>query len=238
MIPEFLDRPGVLGIGEIGLNKNTRNEATVFLEHLELATQTDEQILIHTPHLEDKYQGTRMILDMLCDNSRINRERVLVDHVEEHTVRHVLDEGFWAGMTLYPVSKCTPGRAADIVEMYGPERLLVNSAGDWGPSKPTAVSDFILEMRRRGHAESLIRRVVYENPLTFFGQSRNFVFNPPDVAFFPDLAGGFSSIFPSEVAIVSSWNSASPISSGRPQSSKAAPVSEAKLRGRSGLTCC
>ena len=55
----------MLGIGEIGLNKNTRNEATVFLEHLDLAMQTDEQILIHTPHLEDKYQGTRMILDML-----------------------------------------------------------------------------------------------------------------------------------------------------------------------------
>ena len=108
MIPEFLDRPGVLGIGEIGLNKNTRNEATVFLEHLDLAVRTDEQILIHTPHLEDKYQGTRMILDMLCDDERIHRERVLVDHVEEHTVRLVLDEGFWAGMTLYPVSKCTP----------------------------------------------------------------------------------------------------------------------------------
>jgi predicted metal-dependent TIM-barrel fold hydrolase len=182
MIPEHLDRPGVLGIGEIGLNKNTRNEATVFLEHLDLATKTDEQILIHTPHLEDKYQGTRMILDMLCDDSRIRRERVLVDHVEEHTVRLVLEEGFWAGMTLYPVSKCTPGRAADMVEIYGPERMLVNSAGDWGPSKPTAVPDFILEMRRRGHPESLIRRVVYENPLAFFSQSRNFVFNPPDVA--------------------------------------------------------
>ncbi|MEX2112949.1 MAG: metal-dependent hydrolase, partial [Pirellulales bacterium] len=64
MIPEFLDRPGVLGIGEIGLNKNTRNEATIFLEHLDLAAKTDEQILIHTPHLEDKYPGTRMILDM------------------------------------------------------------------------------------------------------------------------------------------------------------------------------
>jgi predicted metal-dependent TIM-barrel fold hydrolase len=171
-----------LGIGEIGLNKNTRNEAIVFQEHLDLAMQTDEQILIHTPHLQDKFQGTRMILDMLCDDRRIQRERVLVDHVEEHTARHVLEEGFWAGMTLYPVSKCTPARAADIVELYGPERLLVNSAGDWGPSKPTAVPDFILEMRRRGHAESLIRRIVYENPLTFFGQSRNFVFNPPDVA--------------------------------------------------------
>jgi predicted metal-dependent TIM-barrel fold hydrolase len=182
MIPEFLNRPGVLGIGEIGLNKNTRNEAIVFQEHVELAVQTDEQILIHTPHLEDKYQGTRMILDMLTDDRRVTRDRVLVDHVEEHTVCLVLDEGFWAGMTLYPVSKCTPARAADIVEIYGPERLLVNSAGDWGPSKPTAVPDFILEMRRRGHPESLIRRLVYDNPLTFFSQSRNFIFTPPDVA--------------------------------------------------------
>ena len=86
----------------------------------------------------------------------------------------MLDRGFWAGMTLYPVSKCTPERAVDMVEMYGPERLLVNSAGDWGPSKPTAVPDFILAMRLRGHPESLIRRVVYENPLKFFGQSRRF----------------------------------------------------------------
>ncbi len=169
----------MLGIGEIGLNKNTRNEATIFLEHLDLAMRTDEQILIHTPHLEDKYQGTRMILDMLTDDSRINRSRVLVDHVEEHTIGPVLEAGFWAGMTLYPVSKCTPARAADMVEIYGPERLLVNSAGDWGPSKPTAVPDFILEMRRRGHSELAIRRVVYENPIDFFSQSRGFVFDPP-----------------------------------------------------------
>ncbi len=51
-----------------------------------------------------------------------------------------------------------------MVEIYGPERLLVNSAGDWGPSKPTAVPDFILAMRKRGHEEPLIRRMVYENP--------------------------------------------------------------------------
>lgn len=182
MIPEFLDSPSVLGIGEIGLNKNTKNEATIFVEHLELAIQYNQQILIHTPHLADKYQGTRMILDMLCDDSRIERSRVLVDHVEEHTIRHVLDEGFWAGMTLYPVSKCTPQRACDMVEMYGPERLLVNSAGDWGPSKPTAVPDFMFEMRRRGHAESLIRKIVYDNPVQFFSQSQGFNFKAPDAS--------------------------------------------------------
>ena len=180
MIPEFLDKPNVLGIGEIGLNKNTRNESIIFLEHLDLAAEYDQQILIHTPHLEDKYQGTRMILDMLIGDSRIDRSRVLVDHVEEHTVQHVLDAGFWAGMTLYPVTKCTPQRAADIIEMYGPDRLLANSAGDWGPSKPTAIPDLIFEMRRRGHSESLIRKVVYENPLEFFSQSQGFNFIPPE----------------------------------------------------------
>jgi uncharacterized protein len=182
LIPEFLDLPGVLGIGEIGLNKNTRNEAIIFSEQVELADRLRQQILIHTPHLDDKYKGTRMILDMLADFSGLDRRCVLVDHVEEHTIRTVLEQGYWAGMTLYPVSKCTPERAVDMVEIYGPERLLVNSAGDWGPSKPTAVPDFILAMRRRGHPESLIRQVVFENPVKFFSQSRNFKFTPPEPA--------------------------------------------------------
>lgn len=180
MIPEFLDAPGVLGIGEIGLNKNTPNEAIIFLEHVELADRYDQPILIHTPHLEDKHQGTRMILDMLASFSGLDRGRVLVDHVEEHTIRHVLDQGYWAGMTLYPTSKCTPDRAVDMIEMYGPERVLVNSAGDWGPSKPTAVPDFIMAMRRRGYKDGLIRKIVYDNPLEFFSRSRNFQFTPPE----------------------------------------------------------
>src|SRR5579872_7225239 len=157
LIPEYLDKPNVLGIGEIGLNKNTR---------------TEELILIHTPHLEDKYKGTRMILDMLKGDRRVNPERVCVDHVEEHTVRHALDNGFWCAMTLYPTTKCTPQRAADILEMVGSERIMANSAGDWGKSNPLAVPELIQEMKRRGHPESTIRKVVYENPLTFFRQCK------------------------------------------------------------------
>ena len=178
MIPEFLDRPGVLGIGEIGLNKNTRNEATVFLEHLDLAARTQELILVHTPHLADKYQGTRMILDMLRDDGRIGPERVCIDHVEEHTIRPALHAGHWVGMTLYPITKCTPARAADMIEVYGAERIMVNSAGDWGHSDPLAVPELIFEMRRRGHDEALIHKVVYENPLSFFSQCARFEYTP------------------------------------------------------------
>jgi hypothetical protein len=171
IIPEFLHQPNVLGIGEIGLNKNTPNECTIFQEHVELAMKTNELILVHTPHLEDKYQGTRMILDMLKGDRRVKPERVLIDHIEEHTAKVALDAGHWCGMTLYPTTKCTPQRAADIVEKFGPERMMVNSAGDWGPSNPLAVPEFMLEMRRRGHDEKVIRRVVYDNPLSFFRQA-------------------------------------------------------------------
>ena len=171
LIPEYLHRPNVLGIGEIGLNKNTANEATIFQEHVDLAMKTNELILIHTPHLEDKYKGTRMIIDMLQNDKRVDTGRVLVDHVEEHTVRLALDNGFWCGMTLYPTTKCTPARACDILEMYGTERIMANSAGDWGKSDPLAVPEMILEMRRRNHPEEVIRKVVYENPLGFFRQS-------------------------------------------------------------------
>jgi uncharacterized protein len=178
MIPEFLDHSSVLGIGEIGLNKNTKNEATVFLEHVELAAKLRELILVHTPHLADKYQGTRMILDMLRGDRRVVPERVCIDHVEEHTIRPALEAGHWVGMTLYPTTKCTPARAADMVELYGTERIMVNSAGDWGHSDPLAVPEFIFEMRSRGHDEATIRKVVHDNPLAFFAQCPRFSYTP------------------------------------------------------------
>lgn len=183
IIPEFLDRPNVLGIGEIGLNKNTMNESTIFQEHMELAIKFNQLILIHTPHLQDKYKGTHMIVDMLRADSRIQPHRVLVDHVEEHTVRLAKEHGFWCAMTLYPTTKCTPARAADIIERYGDDRIMVNSAGDWGPSNPLAVPDFIQEMRKRGHSDTKIKKVVYDNPIQFFSQSKNFTFKGPQISF-------------------------------------------------------
>src|SRR6476646_10978827 len=185
LIPEFLDRPNVLGIGEIGLNNNTHNEATIFQEHVDLAMKTNELMLIHTPHLEDKYKGTRMIIDMLKGDRRVHPDRVLIDHVEEHTVRLALENGFWCGMTLYPTTKCTPARAVDIIEMVGTDRIMANSAGDWGKSDPLAVPELILEMRRRGHREADIKKVVYDNPLAFWRQANNWKEWPPE----PSLNG-------------------------------------------------
>ena len=174
LIPKFIDRPNVLGIGEIGLNKNSRNELKVLEMHIEVAARHDQLVLVHTPHLEDKLKGTKLIIDALRSDKRIKPERVIIDHVEEHTIQLVLEAGFWAGMTLYPESKCTPARAIDMVEVYGNERIWMNSACDWGVSVPLAVPRTALEMKRRGHTSDLVDKVVYQNPLNFLSQTPKF----------------------------------------------------------------
>ncbi|MBU6400265.1 MAG: TatD family hydrolase [Verrucomicrobia bacterium] len=174
VIPQFLARPGVLGIGEIGLNKNSKNELAVLERHIDLAAAHDQMILVHTPHLEDKLKGTRLIIDALKSDRRVRPERVIIDHVEEHTVELVLQAGFWAGMTLYPESKCTPARAIDLLERYGTERIWMNSACDWGVSVPLAVPRTALEMRKRGHTVEAIDKVIYQNPLEFLSQCPKF----------------------------------------------------------------
>jgi predicted metal-dependent TIM-barrel fold hydrolase len=173
-LPALLEGPTVLGVGEIGLNRVTRNEIATYTEQVALAAAYRELVLIHTPHLEDKYKGTRVTIDVLLQQSDLPSGRVLVDHAEEHTIEMILDHGFWAGLTLYPQTKVSPQRAVDMLEKYGPDRILVAGACDWGPSEPVAVPKFVMEMRRRKHSEAFIQRVVLENPIRFLRQSPKF----------------------------------------------------------------
>ncbi len=175
IIPEYLPRPTVLGLGEIGLNKNSRNEIKVLERQLTMAAERGELVLIHTPHLEDKLKGTRIIMDMILSDSRIKPYRVLIDHAEEHTIAEIKERGFWFGLTLYPHSKGSPERAIDAVEIYGPERLCINSSADWSVSDPLATLKCANEMRRRGLPEELVNRVFYENPKTFLSQCPKFI---------------------------------------------------------------
>ncbi|MCX6360422.1 MAG: TatD family hydrolase [Armatimonadetes bacterium] len=176
-IPKYLDHANVLGIGEIGLNRVTRNEIETFKDHVALALEHNQMILIHTPHLEDKHKGTRAIIQALQSFPNMDPARVSIDHAEEHTIEMILDNGFWTGLTLYPQTKVSVARAVDIIEMHGADRVYVDSACDWGHSVPAAVPRFVMEMRRRGHADSLARQIVWDNPIAFLGQCPKF--EPP-----------------------------------------------------------
>lgn len=177
-VPEFLTKPTVLGIGEIGLNRNTRNEMIIFEEQVELALKHAQLIWIHTPHLKDKYKGTKMMVDYLTGHGKINPEHVTFDHCEEHTLGMVRDAGFWASMTIYPTTKNSPGRVVDSIEAYGLEKMMVDASGDWGPSDPGTLHDAIFEMKRRGHSEAHVETLFYNNPCFFLGQCQKFMPKP------------------------------------------------------------
>ena len=177
-IPEFLQKPTVLGIGEIGLNLNSRNEMTIFAEQVELALKHNQLIWIHTPHLNDKLRGTLMMLDYLVGHGAVDPERVTFDHCEEHTLGPVREAGFWSAMTVYPITKNSPARVVDALERYGLERMIVDASGDWGPSDPATLHDTIFEMRKRGHRDEDVETVFYNNPCYFLGQSEKFDHQP------------------------------------------------------------
>ena len=176
-MPEFFKNDLVLGVGETGLHKSTPNECDALQAHVEIAMEHKQLVLIHTPHLSDKAHGTKKVLEILAGMD-IDRSRVWIDHVEEQTIDSVLDAGYWAGMTLYPITKCSPKRAVDILEKYGSERLLVNSSADWGPSDPFTLQECILEFRRRGHTEQEAIDIFHNNPCRFMGQNPKFDIAP------------------------------------------------------------
>jgi hypothetical protein len=169
LLPLYICKEGVVGVGEIGYDDQTPAEDKYFRRQLELALEADLPVQIHTPH-RDKKRGTSRSMDV-CEEHGLDPGAVIVDHNNEETVREVLDRGFWAAFTIYPFSKMGNERMVEVVRQYGSERIFINSAADWGISDPLAVPKTAALMRERGIPESQIVDVCYNNALEAFAQS-------------------------------------------------------------------
>jgi predicted metal-dependent TIM-barrel fold hydrolase len=169
LLPRFLDKDGVVAVGEIGFDDQTDEEESVFARHIELAAEFGLPILVHTPH-RDKKRGTARSLELVA-RLGFPEERVLIDHNNEETLPLVLQTKCWAGHTIYPKTKMDEERMATLVSKYGPERLIINSAADWGISDPLKVPKTIAVMRAHGIPDDVIQRIVWDHPVAFFAQS-------------------------------------------------------------------
>lgn len=169
LLPFYLCKEGVVGLGEIGFDEMSALEERFFLEQLILARKLGLVVQIHTPH-RDKKRGTLRSLDLVRE-AGLDPARVLVDHNNEETVRATLDAGCWAGHTIYPRTKMDSDRMEKIVREVGHQRVIVNSSADWGLSDPLSVVKTADLMRQRGHAEPDIERIFWLNPVEFFAQS-------------------------------------------------------------------
>lgn len=169
LLPLYIMKEGVVGIGEIGYDDQTPFEDKYFRLQVELALEADLPIQIHTPH-RDKRKGTSRTMDVL-EEMGVAPNMAIIDHNNEETVKEVLDRGFWAAFTIYPFTKMGNERMVEVVKQYGPERIIVDSSADWGVSDPLSVPKTAQLMLEKGVPEEHVKMVTYSNALAAFEQS-------------------------------------------------------------------
>ncbi len=169
LLPRFLAKEGVVAVGEIGYDDQTKAEERYFSQQIELAKEVGIPIMIHTPH-RDKKAGTIRSMD-LCKDHGMDPNWVVVDHNNEETVKDVLDRGYWAAFSIYPHTKMGNERMVEIVKQYGDDRIIVDSSADWGISDPLAVPKTAALMLDRGLSEETVRKVCYRNALEAYSKS-------------------------------------------------------------------
>ncbi|WP_139977238.1 TatD family hydrolase [Nocardioides litoris] len=169
VLPRYLAKDGVVAVGEIGFDSMTEAETDAFRRQLELAVEFELPAMVHTPH-RDKEGGTRLTLD-LVEASGIAPGMVVVDHLNELTVGPVDEAGCWMGFSIYPDTKMDPHRMVAILQQRGLDRVLVNSAADWGRSDPLLTLRTGEAMLAAGFSDDDVDRVLWRNPVEFYGQS-------------------------------------------------------------------
>ena len=169
ILPRFALKDGVVAIGEIGYDEQTALEDKYFRQQIDLAIELTLPVMIHTPH-RDKKRGTTRSMDV-CLEHNIDPNKVIIDHNNEETVRETLERGFWAAFSIYPSTKMGNQRMVEILREYGAERIIVDSACDWGISEPLGVAKTAHLALESGIPEEQVRLACYQNALDAYGQS-------------------------------------------------------------------
>jgi predicted metal-dependent TIM-barrel fold hydrolase len=168
-LPRFALKEGVVAIGEIGYDEQTALEDRYFRRQLTLAKELGLPAMIHTPH-RDKKRGTSRSMDV-CLEMGVDPGMVVIDHNNEETVAECLQRGFWAGFSIYPSTKMGNARMVELLRQYGGERIIVDSACDWGISDSLGVAKTARLALESGIPEAVVRKVCYANALDVYGRS-------------------------------------------------------------------
>lgn len=196
LMPEYLRRPGVVAVGEAGLDPvqyfgmqwPLDEQKVVLAEQLRLARELDLPFIMHTPKVKkqseylqqltpselpaDGYKRHYLDLDLaIVERAGFDQRRLVIDHVDASVIAFVLEETeAYIGIRVGQIPTTTPPQYfADVVEKYGPERLMINTDHiAYSSHDLLAIPRTIREMLRRGIGRATIQRVVFDNANEFF----------------------------------------------------------------------
>ena len=169
ILPLYLRKEGVVGVGDIGFENQTKLEEKYFRLQLKLAKKNKLPIQIRTPH-RDKNRATQLSID-ICKEHGIDNFMVIFDHNNEETIKDVLDKGFWASLTLSSTEKMWNERVVEMIQKYGSEKIMLNSTSDSGISDSLALPKAAVFLKMKGISNNDIKKITYQNAIDAFGQS-------------------------------------------------------------------
>jgi predicted metal-dependent TIM-barrel fold hydrolase len=189
VLDRYWAKDGVVAVGEIGYDSMTPQEDEAFAFQLAKAREHGLPALVHTPH-RDKPAGTQRSLAVVAE-SGIDPGLVLLDHLNELTAALAMDAGCWAGFSVYPDTKMDERRMVAALKQYGTDRIVVNSAADWGRSDPLKTVRVAEAMLAAGFDHEDVDKVLWQNPVEFYAQSGRLELsgNEPLVAAHATFAG-------------------------------------------------
>jgi len=171
-MPEFLNHPNCLGVGEIGFDLITPEEEEVLRRQIRLAEEGQHLVILHSPHTNKRVGIERML--RILEEEKATWPRYIMDHNTEETIDLTLSyPDILCGLTLYP-TKVNIERAADMIKHHGADRIVLNSSADWGKSYPLQLAEAAKRLPELGISEEDVEKVVYSNAKRFFSQSPKF----------------------------------------------------------------
>ena len=161
---KWIESEQIIAIGEIGLEDLTDNEIEIFKQQLDIASETDSKVIIHTPR-KNKQEVLKVILDILPQH--IDENQAVIDHINPNVIEEVIDTGCMLGLTVQP-QKMDKLEAISILDKYGFDKFLINSDISNKPSDPLSVPKTIRELKKQGYKQSEIEKVSHLNAERFF----------------------------------------------------------------------
>lgn len=161
---KWIESDQIVAIGEIGLEDLTDNEITIFKQQLDIASETNSKVIIHTPR-KNKREVLNVILDILPQH--IDENQAVIDHINPQVVGDAINTECMLGLTVQP-QKMDKFEAISILDEYGFEKFLLNSDISNKASDPLSVPKTVDELIRQGYKKSEIEKVASENAQKFF----------------------------------------------------------------------
>ena len=175
LLQDYLKRPDVVAVGEIGIEPNSRTCKDIEKQkeyvrgQLDAARGLDVCIDFHVPNIpEDKKKYTEITLQ-ICREMDFPMSRVVIDHSSDANIEMVLEAGANAAVTVQPFRNVTPELAADIVMKHGFDRIMFDSDFSSLPSDHLAVPKTAMALRKKGVPEDQIEKVCSTNAKKLYG---------------------------------------------------------------------